>query len=261
MNLKQAYINGFVKRANEYGYSRNEAIAILKYANTSPQIQPNMMPSRASSIKSTPIPNPAHIPGMWNAPKASIAQNTAYAPEVPKLNITAQANNSVPENTVRELADVPLSNMTPKDHWVSGLHNILNKSPVINPEHEFENYVNTGTGYELAPVRAPSQSEIARNHTKDLLTAIKPGNSNPLLTPDNSNPRTVAIRDHLKQYDPSWGDSFRLPVKQHEDIPIIENDPNFMEKMMHNTAVMDFKSNRDEFNQGLKNYLDSRQQR
>lgn len=33
MNAEQAYINGFVKRAAEYGVSINDAIHILKYAN------------------------------------------------------------------------------------------------------------------------------------------------------------------------------------------------------------------------------------
>jgi len=32
MNTQQAYINGFVKRANEYGYSDNQAIELLKHA-------------------------------------------------------------------------------------------------------------------------------------------------------------------------------------------------------------------------------------
>lgn len=33
MNAEQAYINGFVKRANEYGLKDNEAIELLKEAN------------------------------------------------------------------------------------------------------------------------------------------------------------------------------------------------------------------------------------
>lgn len=33
MNTKQAYINGFVKRAAEYGFNKQEAVALLKQAN------------------------------------------------------------------------------------------------------------------------------------------------------------------------------------------------------------------------------------
>lgn len=32
MNTEQAYINGFVKRASEYGYSEDETMEILKQA-------------------------------------------------------------------------------------------------------------------------------------------------------------------------------------------------------------------------------------
>jgi hypothetical protein len=36
MNTEQAYINGFVKRASEYGVNAYQAIALLKQANGTP---------------------------------------------------------------------------------------------------------------------------------------------------------------------------------------------------------------------------------
>jgi hypothetical protein len=36
MNIEQAYINGFVKKASEYGFDKNQALAILKEAEVNP---------------------------------------------------------------------------------------------------------------------------------------------------------------------------------------------------------------------------------
>ena len=54
MNTQQAYIEGFVKRASEYGYSEAEAIEILKQAVAFPS---NMVPNTPGSL-AAPIATP-----------------------------------------------------------------------------------------------------------------------------------------------------------------------------------------------------------
>lgn len=54
MNTEQAFVEGFVKRASEYGYSESEAIQLLKAANAPASVS---MPSRVS-VMSQPRPTP-----------------------------------------------------------------------------------------------------------------------------------------------------------------------------------------------------------
>jgi hypothetical protein len=77
MNTQQAYINGFVKRASEYGLTQNEAIELLKSAG--PRLAPGVQdpegflsaklpqfPSKALAVDRTPsiVSSPLrHVPG------------------------------------------------------------------------------------------------------------------------------------------------------------------------------------------------------
>ena len=53
MDTQQAYINGFVKRAAEYGYSEQEAVSILKKANLMDSIKdiPNRLGGYVNNLK------------------------------------------------------------------------------------------------------------------------------------------------------------------------------------------------------------------
>ena len=66
MNSQQAYIEGFVKRAGEYGYSRNEAMQFLKQATAADAPNPAAIHSKPINITS-PTPAPVRQFGMTNA--------------------------------------------------------------------------------------------------------------------------------------------------------------------------------------------------
>jgi len=74
MNTQQAYINGFVKRAAEYGYNRQEALEIYKQATAADAPFPAKVHSKPINI-----PSPAQAPvrqfGM-TANQMQNAQNT-----------------------------------------------------------------------------------------------------------------------------------------------------------------------------------------
>ena len=59
MTTQQAYINGFVKRAAAYGYSKAEAISLLKIA----------MPNANENAPSPVASKPASSPGMMSRAK------------------------------------------------------------------------------------------------------------------------------------------------------------------------------------------------
>jgi len=61
MNTEQAYINGFVKRANEYGFSYSEAIVMLKQATAADAPVPAKIHSKPINI---PSPAPVRQFGM-----------------------------------------------------------------------------------------------------------------------------------------------------------------------------------------------------
>ncbi len=72
MTPEEAYIEGFVKRATEYGFSFDEAVAILKNAEDLPDGVPavplSALDSRNSKNPAKPMPrghaskiNPAHM--------------------------------------------------------------------------------------------------------------------------------------------------------------------------------------------------------
>lgn len=90
MNTQQAYINGFVKRAAEYGYKTNEALDILKQANTIPgQMQ------GAMTAPKIPGNYAARLAGGETPGKAYIQQNGSLmdklrgGPAVPYASATS----------------------------------------------------------------------------------------------------------------------------------------------------------------------------
>lgn len=77
---EQAYIYGFVKRANEYGFNEDEAFSILKAANN--PVPPVAMPTRAS-VMSQPKPmtaplQPPPISAPVSQPPAAVANPDLY---------------------------------------------------------------------------------------------------------------------------------------------------------------------------------------
>ena len=100
MTTQQAYINGFVKRAADYGYSEAEAVGMLKQANmqtTQPKQDPMVIPRAPGA--------PSHIP-----------------PYKPTYHPPAQAEPISPEINEQLTGPEMLSGMTPKNKWEQGLH-------------------------------------------------------------------------------------------------------------------------------------------
>jgi hypothetical protein len=84
-NQDQAFIEGFVKRASEYGYSEFEAINLLKAADAVP---PVAMPSRASLLGAKP-------------------QVPQVAPAVPQVN-PAMMNEAIVQPNQRAYNQAPV---------------------------------------------------------------------------------------------------------------------------------------------------------
>ena len=200
MSAQRAYIEGFVKRASEYGFSKNEAVKILKQANAL-----NIAPKQDPMIIAPTPGAPSHLPPV--KPTYDYPQQPSVTPEV---------NN--------QLTSLPLSNMTPKDKWVQGLGEIMGQKPALAA-----NKINASAG-------GPSQFDIADDHAKDVYKAItgnlneyrknigaspigQPGGikgffkgiSNKINPPPNQL-HIDKLKEHFKQYDPSWGNNFRLPL-------------------------------------------------
>jgi hypothetical protein len=201
MSVEQAYIEGFIKRASEYGYSRAESINIFKEANMqtmTPKQDPMVIP---------PTPGaPPHIP-----------------PYKPKYNPPVQPETISPEIN-EQLTGVSPSSMTPKNKWEQGLHDVMAKKPALAAK--------TFMG------RPPTQLDIAHGHADDITKAIDRNTSeyrknlgyipyaergikgvyNSLVNrinppaPDPNAAHISRIQEHFKQYDPNWGDKFRLPL-------------------------------------------------
>jgi hypothetical protein len=83
-NQDQAFIEGFVKRASEYGYSEFEAINLLKAADAAPVA----MPSRASLLGAKP-------------------QAPQVAPAVPQVN-PAMMNEAIVQPNQRAYNQAPV---------------------------------------------------------------------------------------------------------------------------------------------------------
>jgi hypothetical protein len=205
MSVEQAYIEGFVKRAAEYGYSEEEAVNILKRANTQ-----NVVSQQDPMIIPTTPGAPSHIP-----------------PYQPKYNKPVQIDPISPEIN-EQLTGVSPSSMTPKNHWEQGLHDIMAKKPALAAEKT------------IPREGGPTQLNIAHSHARDIYQAIESINGeyrkksgfayippeergirgvyNKIvnrISPPAPNPNAAHInrlQNHFKQYDPSWGDDIRLPL-------------------------------------------------
>ena len=82
MNTQQAYINGFVKRASEYGLSQREAIELLKQsADTAPVVNTGTAsatpPPPAAASASAPPAKPGFFQRLFNKAPVSTVGNTA----------------------------------------------------------------------------------------------------------------------------------------------------------------------------------------
>ncbi len=232
MNTQRAYINGFVKRANEYGYTSEQAITLLKQAtvadnthhtlniNSKPVVQP-MAPKPV--VKKDPMqPNPLAAYG----PKINIPP--VDPPEhVPMPNNWLNNQQPPTEHEIQSLADLPLSSMTPKDHWTQGLHDILAKRPATQLRNIYPNRSTEG----MRNSTNMQTWQHAMNLEDGLLEARLPGymDKNYPLGKDvkTDDPRLASmghvkeLAAHFNKYDSSWGDSFRIPIA---DEPVYESD-------------------------------------
>lgn len=200
MKTQQAYVEGFVKRAAEYGFSKNEAVKILKQANAL-----NIAPKQDPMVIAPTPGAPSHLPPV---------KTTYDYPQQP--SVTPEVNN--------QLTSLPLSNMTPKDKWVQGLGEIMGQKPVL------------ATNKTISAEGGPSQFDIAHDHIQDVHKAIT-GNINEYLknrglapigqaggirgffkgisnkiNPPPNQLHIDKLKEHFKQYDPTWGNNFRLPL-------------------------------------------------
>ena len=93
-NQEQAFVEGFVKRASEYGYSESAAIQLLKAANAPASVA---MPSRASVMSQpSPTATPAPAPQL----PAAIADPSLYQRLGVKFN--GNPNYTSPPNKPNE---------------------------------------------------------------------------------------------------------------------------------------------------------------
>ena len=277
MNTQQAYIKGFVKRASQYGFNQHEAVLLLKRANV------------VQGAGNAPKHN-----DMWqntvSAPKVNIApkQNTMTQPSIAPTPSMMPSRSSVmsqppqtPESITqnREVANIPLSGMTPKNEWESKLHNIMAKKPVFNigsNKYNFRSGIQPdGTINQLVAPPAPHPIQMAYDHTNNLVTALKGDGervedlTHSFLWPENgasphsailnkgvkaNDPRVIKIdhineiRDHLKKYDPAWGSDFRVPVEKH-DMPGEESDLN--------DVWQNYATRRDEFKKLFADHINN----
>jgi hypothetical protein len=97
MNTEQAYIEGFVKRASEYGFSRNEAVSLLKQAAPIP-MAPGMLRALAPEARAlasgeqaaaramVPPPPQGYGPqAVNNSNHPTVRLSRAYPPAAPGL--------------------------------------------------------------------------------------------------------------------------------------------------------------------------------
>lgn len=251
VNKEQAFINGFVKRASEYGYSEAEAVNILKLANTR-----SNPPAQDPMVIPTVPGTSSHIP--------------AYTP---KYNPSAKVDPISPEIN-EQLTSIPLSGMTPKNRWEQGLHDIMAKKPVFNTRGDVGAYPSglapttvgmandhidtlqratdalrypmlypqiNSPGYNkpaAAPTilgRVKSFFSPTQNTSNNSIAGYDPGTEQGYVPPakplrQQKNPGGFAydpvgvrnnhiseISQHLNKYDPSWGSSFRIPVQRHDN--------------------------------------------
>jgi len=89
MTKEQAYINGFVKKASEYGYSEDEALYILKQAGpTTGVVQPAAI-SLPSKTQLAPYNGVKTFGEMWNEWKTG---QPTLAPKQPVSKGPPQTN-------------------------------------------------------------------------------------------------------------------------------------------------------------------------
>jgi len=252
--MNQAYINGFVKRAAEYGLNHNQAIEILKQATVADN-------THTLNINSKPAVQPTAPKPLVKTDPMRLSPLNAYGP---KINIPpAPAPEHVPNNylanqkppteqEIQGLADVPPSSMTPKDNWTQGLHDILAKRPPNQLRNIYVNKPTEGMDNSANMQRWQNTMNL-RNATYE---AIYPGymeQTQPLPKDVKTDDPRVASMGHIKElaahmnkYDPSWGDSFRIPIA---DEPVYESDDfgDFKSRLIQ--------SDRDGINNNFKYYL------
>jgi hypothetical protein len=221
MTTQRAYINGFVKRAADYGYSENEAITLWKRANAQNVVaqQDPMWPAGATKQQNFNSATTTQSPSV--APASSAP---GYTPNKKDLSI---------------LKNAPLSSMTPKDKWVQGLGDIMGKKPVFGfdpPDSSVKQ-------------DAFDSTDMASGHFRDLASANQYRNK-PLPRPqkydgnkfvdayteDINSPDFPAsqeylynkmLKEHMNKYNPKWGKSFRPPIQNIPDLSEYEKENDF----------------------------------
>ena len=180
MNTQQAYINGFVKRAAEYGYSEEDALGLLKKADTQDPMQ--LSPAAGAA----PTKQPYTIP------------TTKYSRPRQLTKQLEGLNNTLTPEVNKQLTSIPLSNITPQDKWKQGLREIMGKKPVFDVTSADFSNSNTPFGHV-----APMPIDQALSHTGDIHTALGLW---PVTNNKTTNPNHIElIRAHLKKYNPAWG--------------------------------------------------------
>ena len=222
MSVEQAYINGFVKRAAEYGYSEDEAVDLWKGAN-------------AQNVVAQQDP-------MWSAnPPKQQNFNTAPATQSPSVApVSSAPTYTASQEDLNILKNTPLTNMTPKDKWVQGLGDIMSKKPVFGFDSPYLNVQQL----------APDSTVMASDHFKDLAGASHYRNK-PLPRPEkydfNQSQKYLynkTLKEHMNKYDTKWGKSFRPPIQNIPDLSEYEKENSFIA----NINNLDLKESQKSFN-------------
>ena len=98
MNTEQAFLNGFVKRASQYGYTEHQAVSIFKQAGAAD--------ARLAAIQHAP--KPGFLGGLFAKKQSAPAIAPAPQPLAPPRNYgmtAAQMNNA--QQGIEETGQVP----------------------------------------------------------------------------------------------------------------------------------------------------------
>jgi hypothetical protein len=102
-NQDQAFIEGFVKRASEYGYSEFEAINLLKAADAVPiQDSPMNVAAKNTLMAPAPVAMPSRASLLGAKPQAP-----QVAPVVPQVN-PAMMNEAIVQPNQRAYNQAPV---------------------------------------------------------------------------------------------------------------------------------------------------------
>jgi hypothetical protein len=125
MNTEQAYINGFVKRAAEYGFDQNESFAILKEANalTRALARGAVSPATVAKRMNMPLSSVQNIAG-HNSPGVGINKN----PNIKALDSTLAKRDSLMKTQakIEPLRTKLHDRFDDFDDYVGGMRNIQN---------------------------------------------------------------------------------------------------------------------------------------